>query len=64
MQATNDSLLDLLNNVALEVKSISKRVEHITAVKSKEEVQTYVALINTLIRDLDHTVEKLESLKS
>ena len=63
MQATNDSLLDLLNNVTAEVKSISKRVEH-TTVKSKQEVENYIELINKLIRELDHTVEKLESLKS
>jgi uncharacterized protein Yka (UPF0111/DUF47 family) len=63
MQSTNDSLLDLLNNVGDEVKSISKRVEH-TTVKSKEEVANYIELINKLIRELDHTVEKLESMKS
>jgi predicted house-cleaning noncanonical NTP pyrophosphatase (MazG superfamily) len=54
MQSTNDSLLDLLNNVGDEVKSV----------KSKEEVANYIELINKLIRELDHTVEKLESMKS
>jgi predicted house-cleaning noncanonical NTP pyrophosphatase (MazG superfamily) len=38
-------------------------VEH-TTVKSKEEVANYIELINKLIRELDHTVEKLESMKS
>ena len=62
MKTSNDTLLDLLNIITAEVKSMHKRIEH-TDVKSKEEAEAYITIINKLIRELDHTVEKLESIQ-
>jgi hypothetical protein len=62
METTNNHLLESLIAVSAEVKSINKRIEHNSKVILKDDLAKCTDLINTLIRDLDHSLEKLEMM--